>query len=203
MKPAMIYALTVVFGLLIAFIIYFTYIEITEPYPFQIEKEGIVFKSKTDSPGILLQDAKKSVYFIVSPAIIEDSQESQHLVVASNNVIVVLEANQKNVTQVVRSVDSSNNLLECATNDGNVLNSRVISVSECETLLEDRIGKVIYIEQPNPNLSQPEVIVEPSAITIKPSNIADSSRVALETVKAMYPESEAIIAYINQILSTL
>ncbi|MCK4884098.1 MAG: hypothetical protein KAS30_04460, partial [Candidatus Diapherotrites archaeon] len=114
----------------------------------------------------------------------------------------VLSAKQKNLLTVGR-VFEDGELLECQSNLGEVLTNKEISKEECEQLLNDEIYAKIFVAMPDSSLSNPKVILEKGVMHIYPTSFDDVSDVSFIAIEAMYPDAEAIIDSVNEIVSRI
>ncbi|MGI6589991.1 MAG: hypothetical protein ACOX1V_05025 [Candidatus Iainarchaeum sp.] len=189
-KTLLIFASVMLF-LVILFLIYSIFL--SNPFKYSFNINGVDFVSNEFTPSSFFKEFRKNESFLVSVDVVDNS--SNAWVVNSMNLwLVALNADKKETLLVVRNVDSKGILSDCLTNDANVLNSRVISKSECEGLLNDINKARIIISLSNKNF----VLFEKNKLSVFASGVNTISGVNYVVIKEMYSNFDDVLTLINQ-----
>ena len=203
MNKQIYFYLTVIVAILIVLLSAFIITNIEwEEYKYSVTRNGVEFVSNIDEPAVLLQELRETDSFLVSPEFVKQGPENAYMVSPLIIFSTVLSAKQKNLLTVGR-VFEDGELLECQSNLGEVLTNKEISKEECEQLLNDEIYAKIFVAMPDSSLSNPKVILEKGVMHIYPTSFDDVSDVSFIAIEAMYPDAEAIIDSVNEIVSRI
>ncbi|MFA6319803.1 MAG: hypothetical protein WCX66_02665 [archaeon] len=181
----------VVLVLIVFFLVYSILFSTNYKYSFNIS--GVDFVSNDFTPSVFFKEFKDNNSFLVSVDVVDNS--SNAWVVNSMNLwLVALNADRKETILVVRNVDSKGVLSDCLTNDSNVLDSRVVSKSECEFLLSDGNRARVIVSLSNKDF----VLLEENKLSVFASSTQTISGVNYVVIKEMYSDFDEVLALINQ-----
>ncbi|MBN1941083.1 MAG: hypothetical protein JW772_02785, partial [Candidatus Diapherotrites archaeon] len=170
-------------------------------FKYEYNVNGLLVQSNYSDPVTYFAELGNQENFIVSPQMHESVPAAEsHVFDASNTFSVVLNGNDKNVTLLIRVLDSSNNRIYCLTNYGNVQVSEQISNETCTEMLESQDTVKILIELPNEFLSMPTAMLEENRITVQTQNYGQLDNVSFIVARIMYANAQEIIDKSNSFI---
>jgi hypothetical protein len=116
------------------------------PYTYAFKLSGISYYSNDYTPTEFFEVLKTKEQVFVSP-LMEDGKASPIFANVLNLWQVVLISNNIDAIQLIRTTDSSGDLKGCYTNFGDVTQSELISVEECNTILNSQDNFIIMPEE--------------------------------------------------------
>jgi hypothetical protein len=171
-----------------------------QSFPFKAQQDGIDFYSTEMDPFQHLSQLRDKPSFLVVLSLQEEGGELNAITgQALNELAVVLTANQKQIVTLAKVFDSSNNLVYCQTNKGDIRTSESISPEECQATLSHLNNQVlIELYSPNYLLANSRVVLQPNQIRIQPKNKNDLTGVPHTLLTALFPNTNQLINQVNQ-----
>jgi hypothetical protein len=194
-KSLMIFA-SIALLLVILFLVYSLFM--SSPYKYSFNINGVDFVSNTYTPSEFFKGFNDKNSFVVSMDVVNNASNSW--VVNSMNLwLIALNADKKNTVLVVKNVDLKGNIVNCLTNDSNVLQSRELSADECKLVLSDSNKAQVVVALSNKD----QVLLEQNKITVFASGTKTISHVNYYAIKEMYSNFDDILAIINQKIGSI
>jgi len=194
-SPLLILA-SVALILVVLFLIYSNFF--TSPYKYSFNISGVDFVSNESTPSEFFREFNDNNSFVVSVDVVNNA--SNAWVVNSMNLwLIALNADKKEAILVVKNVNSNGDLNTCLTNDANVLESRELSSTECNLILNDESKGRIVILLSDKDL----VLMEKNKVTIFASGTKTISHVNYYVIKEMYANFDNILAIINEKINSV
>jgi hypothetical protein len=172
---------------LIIAIIYFSFFY--SPYTYAFKVNGIPHYSNEYVPTEFFEIVKAQETIYVSP-IMEDGKASPIFANVLNLWQIVLISNDINAIQLIRTTDSSGNLKGCYTNFGDVMQSEMISVEECNLIIQNEF--VILPEEGNPS-----VLMEGNKLYVF-ANEEIASQINFVVMSEIFPNARDALDIINE-----
>ena len=183
-KVAAIGVILVVIAIITLFNMFFV-----PAYAYNFEVNGINYSSNYFTPSEFKEIIKNQDLVYVSP-VFEENNAEPIMANAMNLWQVVLIVNHIEAIQLIRSVDSENNLLYCNTNYGDPTKNVILEADECKTILNNNFS--VFIETGNPN-----VILDQNAIIIY-SNSGNMSNVNFSVISEVFPNAKEALDIVNE-----
>ncbi len=172
---------------------------------FEYSFEGVILASDSAEPLPVLKSFAEEQSFVVSPEFRESGNINQYMGNSMQLFVVVLSGNKKDITQLIRVIDSSGNLVECGTNHGNVKQSETISAEECTVLIESLKQENVFVDikLPSPEKGAPRALVEGKTLTITTASYEYVGNTVFSIIKLAFPNAEEILSSTNNSVSGL
>ena len=169
-----------------------------------VEVEGVVLTSTDATVVEHVKAFASNEKFFVSGIVHDPVIEVDGLMFNSIALyLVVLNGNQKEVVQLMRVVDSSNTLLYCLTNKGDLLTEETLGVEECNALIQAEGNAVVLIEIPDNSLQKPKITLSGNKAIIQGNSIGSLNNTSFTLLKAMFSNAEQVLARSNSLTSVL
>ena len=172
-------------------------------YPYEYSFEGAVIASSSPLPVERLKNFSSQDSFVVSPQFSESGNVNEYMGNAMQLFIVVLSGNGKDVTQLIRVVNGSGNIIECGTNFGDIMQSEVLDGEECISLIDSLKGKSVFIDirLPDKKAARPEIIVDGNTVVLQSPSYMRVGNTAFSLLKLVFPNAETILSETNEKIS--
>lgn len=167
----------------------------TNMYKYNFTINGVNYKSNTYTPTEFGDEFKQNTTVYVSPKLIENGAD-QYVANAMNLWLVILNANNIDTIQLIRTTDAQGNMLGCYTNEGDVRTSKMISTQECNAILDDSSKAFIFIEL----ASEDRVILSKNKLDIMSSKQANLGPTNFAVMEEMFPNAKEMLDKVNQII---
>ena len=180
-------------ALLLVIIVIAVLVFLPNQYRFSFTINALPYYSNEYTPSEFFNLAKNSDSVIVSVDLV-DGNADPWTVNALNLWLIAFNADRKDVTSLVKTVDSSGNLKSCITNDGNILQSRDLNIQECLVFVNDVNSLKINLHKSNQN----KVILSSNTADIYYQKGEASAIVSYSFIKNIYPNFDTTLAIINE-----
>ncbi|MDD3083694.1 MAG: hypothetical protein PHP82_01595 [Candidatus ainarchaeum sp.] len=175
--------------LILVVLILFYFLFFYSPYKYSFTINNVPYYSNYYTPSSFFNTIKNEKIVFVSP-LLEEENISPIMVNSMQLWNVVLNANNVNVVQLIR-VTKNGELSYCQTNDGNVEINKVLSLQECNVLLNNN-NWVVFIDE-----GKTSVIIEENKVKVFSPRI-ESSMVNFSVIKEIFPNAQESLDIINQ-----
>lgn len=199
------YLLLIVFFIVLTAIVWGSAITIAKPkFVYNYNANGLLVQSNEFNPITYFAELGNKYDFIVSPEMHEEITAVEPYVFnAANTLSVVLNGNDKNVTLLVRVLDSGNNIAYCLSNFADVKVSEQISKEACIAELASPEKVKILIDFPDEKIVQASALLEENQVTIKTKDYSQLRNVSFIVARIMFENAESIIEQSNTLIDRL
>ena len=199
-KRARFYAFLIVFAIAVIALAAFFYSVNSN----NVVVEGVLVSAGSADPFSAFSSLAGSSTFIVSPQMHEPVGSLEtYLFNGAALFIQVLQGNQKEIVQVIRVFNSSNEMIYCSTNLGDVKTEQRLSVQECNDLLDSGGKTVVLIQFPDNSQWQPTIELGEKKITIKPKSYGDIGSTCFLALRIMYANAKDVINASNLVVGRI
>lgn len=167
-------------------------------YKFSFNINGLEFASDSTTPSLFFPKFRDNNSFVVSVNL-DANKNNAWQVNALNLWLVALNADGKKVFSLIRTVDDKGNVLECATNDANVLSMRVLLGDECSALLSDPSKGHVDIRLSNVD----RAVLYDNRVEVFASGNDTISHANYFVIKEMYSDFDRILAIVNERINSV
>jgi hypothetical protein len=161
-----------------------------QSYTYQINRSGINYYSNEFTPTESFNQLKNQETVYVSP-LLEENNASVFFTNAMNLWQIVLIGNDINAIQLIR-VEENNEFVYCYTNEGNVKESKQITVEECNQILNNEDNFKVLIEE-----GSSRVILENNKISVFSSE-ENSGITNFSVIREAFVNAQNILDIVNQ-----
>ena len=172
-------------------------------YKYSVNLGGLTIQSNEYNPADYVSSLAEKSEFIILPEMPEQGAIRSYMGNAMNLFIVVLEGNRKDTIQLIRVVDSENNLLYCVSNLGDLKTSEELSAEDCVSFYESRAGSVkVFINLPKEGNSVSATLNE-NTIILDTGSYSQVGSACLILLKAMFSNAETVLDTVNALTGAL
>ena len=161
------------------------------PYDYAFKLNGISYYSNEYTPTEFFEVLKTKEQVFVSP-LMEDGKASPIFANVLNLWQVVLISNEIDAVQLIRTTDSSGNLIGCYTNNGSVTESELISVDACNIILNSQDNFVIV-----PEVGNARVLIEKNKLSVF-AREEIASQVNFIVMSEIFPNAREALDRVNE-----
>ncbi len=161
------------------------------PYDYAFKLNGISYYSNEYTPSEFFEVLKTKEQVFISP-IMEDGKASPIFANVLNLWQVVLISNEIDAVQLIRTTDSSGNLMGCYTNNGSVTQSELISVDACNIILNSQDNFVIV-----PEVGNARVLIEKNKLSVF-AREEIASQVNFIVMSEIFPNAREALDRVNE-----
>jgi len=169
-----------------------------------VKVNGVIFVSDEMQVQHALPLLALNETFIVSPAVYSPGKKvNLFMSNASNLFIVILTGNGKEVVQLYRVFDESNNLLHCETNYGDIMVQEQISAEQCLEMLESSESAKVLIDFPSSFVAGPVVRLSEKKAVVQSNGSDQLGSTSFTLLQAMFANADSVLAASNRLTEKL
>lgn len=182
----------VVFGIIFVLVIVILFFFFMNTYKYSFVLGGVKFVSNEYTPTEFFNEFKTKTTVYVSPVML-DTKADPIVVNALNLWQIVLIGNNINAVQLIRATNANGDILYCYTNDGNVHINKIISVQECNAIINDTKNTIVLIEAGNESKA---VLSKNKLVVYSPINSINSTNFSV--MKQIFSNVEELVRLVNE-----
>jgi hypothetical protein len=193
-------------ALVLLVVLYFLLVFLPSQYKYSFNIDGVQFVSNYYTPSEFFSGLKDANSFVVVADLVDGNNDE--FVGASERVwIIGLTANlqkrnalqNSKVVQLIRYTDSQGNAYKCFTNDGNISVGRMVSLEECNSIINDPVSYRILIGVGSEN----KAILSENKIEVFASKRSLLYNVNFIVVQQFVPDLEEILLRAKGIIQSI